>query len=224
VLIKDDTLLWKEKTTDQTLFWRQKVWNNLFKELKQLVESNTTSENNKNNNKNNNNEFLYFLMMNKLIFYSPHVIVDENIAYVCGNLIRSISFNLNSHPNPESTKEINTSDLFTSLHQELKSYTIDILYKYSSILKDKLMPHLSSICSTCISIAQSSPQLTSTKIRYQSLMYLLEICTLYPYYQLFPVKGEVMRGLASIVDDKKRAIRILAAKLRNAWSVISHGQ
>ena len=160
--------------------------------------------------------------MNKLIFYSPHVIVDEHIVYVCGYLIRSISFDLN-HPQHESFQDSkNNSDLILTslLHQELKSFTIDILYKYSSILKDKLIPHLSTICSACISIAQS-PQLT-TKIRHQSLVYLLEICTIYPYYQLFPVKVGVLRGLASIVDDKKRAIRILAAKLRNAWSVISH--
>ena len=40
------------------------------------------------------------------------------------------------------------------------------------------------------------------------------------YARLHPVKPAVMRGLAVACDDNKRAVRMLAAKVRNAFATL----
>jgi hypothetical protein len=42
----------------------------------------------------------------------------------------------------------------------------------------------------------------------------------YPYPKIHPLKATVVKGLGKIIDDKKRVVRILAAKVRNEWLVI----
>ena len=56
--------------------------------------------------------------------------------------------------------------------------------------------------------------------RRQALSCLLDMSARYPYPRLFPLKKAVLKGLQGVVDDKKRAVRILAAKVRNEWTVM----
>lgn len=41
----------------------------------------------------------------------------------------------------------------------------------------------------------------------------------YPY--LHPVKKAVLKGVARVLDDSKRAVRRIAVTVRNEWSVLS---
>lgn len=70
-----------------------------------------------------------------------------------------------------------------------------------------------------VSNPQTAQLSSFAKTRAGALRCLLLMSAL-PYRQLHPVKQTVLRGTALILDDKKRAVRRLAAKVRNEWSVL----
>jgi len=66
-------------------------------------------------------------------------------------------------------------------------------------------------------------ELTSDKdnmeVRIKSLECLFAITSL-PYHILFPYKTKVINALAKTLDDKKRSVRVVAVKCRNAWYIL----
>lgn len=62
----------------------------------------------------------------------------------------------------------------------------------------------------------------SAAMRAQALQCIYELRTL-PYQALHPVRKTVVNGLSFALDDPKRAVRKLAAKVRNAWIVLEKG-
>ena len=40
------------------------------------------------------------------------------------------------------------------------------------------------------------------------------------YARLFPFKALVSRGLVRALDDRKKAVRVLAGRVRNKWIVM----
>ena len=85
-------------------------------------------------------------------------------------------------------------------------------------MKEKMKNHINTIAPACVAMAQKGP---AAKLRCMALECLLKMCELYPYHKLYPVKKIILKGLQNVVDDKKRAIRILAAKVRNEYSVLT---
>lgn len=72
----------------------------------------------------------------------------------------------------------------------------------------------------CINfISQIALVETTARCRLLSLKCLLKIRA-YPYPKIHPLKPIVVKGLGKIIDDRKRVVRILAAKVRNEWLVI----
>ena len=105
------------------------------------------------------------------------------------------------------------------MHQSLQAIAIENVYKFiGDSLNDKMKNHINTIAPACVHIAQTDP---TAKLRGMALECLLQMSRLYSYHKLFPVKKMILKGLHKVLDDKKRAIRILAAKVRNEYSVLN---
>ena len=42
----------------------------------------------------------------------------------------------------------------------------------------------------------------------------------FPYPKIHPYKNKVVKGVGKVTDDRKRAIRLLAARVRNEWLIL----
>ena len=65
-------------------------------------------------------------------------------------------------------------------------------------------------------VSQNDPAARSRSL---ALKCLLKI-RYFPYIKIHPMKMTVVKGLSKVIDDKKRAIRLLGAKVRNEWMII----
>ena len=99
------------------------------------------------------------------------------------------------------------------LERDLKASAVIALKKYISEYSDLLVPHLGAIVPQLLSISQSHPP----RARAASLECLFAISQTTPYITLHPMKIGVVKGLIKTLDDPKVAVRLLAAKARNAW-------
>jgi DNA repair/transcription protein MET18/MMS19 len=55
--------------------------------------------------------------------------------------------------------------------------------------------------------------------RAQALQCLLALASL-PYARLHPVRADVVRALAPVLDDPRRAVRQAAVRVRNRWALL----
>jgi hypothetical protein len=88
-----------------------------------------------------------------------------------------------------------------------------LLHQFSS---DSAIPQLSSQLTTLAPLLVMVAQQASPATRHLALEVLLAL-SVCPYPQLHPVRQVVIRGLARVCDDRKRAVRMLAAKVRNVF-------
>ena len=145
------------------------------------------------------------LTMNSIIQNMPNGIIENNTNVICTLCVRAFS---------TSTDNI-------ELRKYLQAIAIENIYKFiGDALNENIKNHINTIAPACVDIAQNDP---IAKMRCMALECLLQMSRLYPYHKLFPVKKVILKGLQKVVDDKKRAIRILAAKVRNEYSVLSTG-
>ena len=105
-----------------------------------------------------------------------------------------------------------------SLSSELRAAAIANVHTFFSVLHAKFGAHLGTLAPACVELAQT--QAAPAQVRRAALCCLLEMCDLFPFSRLFPVKKAVLKGLQGALDDRKKAVRLLAAKVRNAWSVL----
>jgi hypothetical protein len=82
---------------------------------------------------------------------------------------------------------------------------------------DKFAVYIGSVAPQLIVICQTEPQ---AKVRATALRCLLSLLQL-PYHNIHAVKGNVVKGLQKVTDDNKKAIRLLAAKVRNKYITVS---
>lgn len=61
----------------------------------------------------------------------------------------------------------------------------------------------------------------SAKLRATAVESLSTITDHIIYIKLHPYKKIVQKGLVKVLDDKKRAVRHLAGKVRNKWLMMS---
>jgi hypothetical protein len=71
---------------------------------------------------------------------------------------------------------------------------------------------------TCI-VMQSAQQGPSAAQRFSAAEALLSMAQL-EYPRLHPYKKLVIKGLSAALDDRKAAVRYMAAKARNKWMVL----
>jgi hypothetical protein len=81
---------------------------------------------------------------------------------------------------------------------------------------DASLVQLSAQISTLAPLLVVVAQQASPACRHQALEVLLALSAC-PYPKLHPVRQLVTRGLARVCDDRKRAVRMLAAKVRNVF-------
>ena len=177
-----------------TILWKQKVWSSIFLELeKQLRGCDTNGE----------DVSHLLLVMNRIIHDMPNGIIANNKDIISTLCVRALS----SH----------TVD--KELHQCLQAVAIENVYKFiGDALNEKMKNHINTLAPACVHIAQTNP---TAKMRCMALECLLQMSRLYSYHKLFSVKKLILKGLQKVVDDKKRAVRILAAKVRNEYSVLN---
>lgn len=194
VLLLDTEFIWQK--CKKSMLWKQKVWSTLFKGLEQEVKEADKTGHSK--------EVGHLLLpMCGIIHNISGAIVSTNAASVCTLNVRALGSDCSSSN--------------TKLGTKLRGLATENLCKFGEYLRDKMANHLNAIAPACIAIAQSDP---IAKSRRTALDCLSDICDAYPYHQLFPIQKLVLKGLLSVLDDKKRAVRLQAAKVRNSWSTI----
>jgi hypothetical protein len=95
----------------------------------------------------------------------------------------------------------------------LRHSALDAMQALTRVDSSAAAAHLSSLIPLLMQAA-CADRLPSR--RTQSLEILMFLSTL-PFPQVFPVKARVIKGLARAVDDPKRKVRQLAARVRNEW-------
>jgi hypothetical protein len=76
-----------------------------------------------------------------------------------------------------------------------------------------ILAELATILPIFLKVAQYDNQAMNRQLALKCVSYLVSL----PYPALYPLRKEVIRALGRVIDDKKRAIRMFAAKIRNQW-------
>ena len=194
-LVTDTNSIWRK--SNMTVLWKQKLWSSLFKEIQREMKLTDESSDHL------NNVSTLLLTMCSIINCMPPTIISANSSTICSVSVRALT----------------SSSDNSSVTTKLKALAIENLCKFSECLKEKIVSHLTAVGPACVSIALTE---SIAKSRRLALEYLLDICTSYPYHQIFPIKKLVIKGLQLALDDKKRAVRLLAAKVRNEWCVVGN--
>lgn len=98
-----------------------------------------------------------------------------------------------------------------------RSQCVQLLETLLEFNVEKFSPHVNSIVPELLAVCQREPQ---AKTRAASLRCLLNLLQL-QYHHIHAVKGTVIKGLQKVTDDNKKAIRLLAAKVRNRYITIA---
>lgn len=147
----------------------------------------------------------FSLALLSLLMRMPNLVINDCKSLVCLLCIQTIAF---------SSDRGKQDDCVVS---SLRYLAIELLELHFMVLSDMLVSHLTTLAPACVAIAQNAE---SGRDRRRSLNLLLLICSAYPFHRLYPVQSQVVRGLLEVLNDRKRAVRMLAAKARNEWSVI----
>ena len=138
-----------------------------------------------------------------LLVNMPAVVIHDNRSVLCSLSVQSIA----------SGKDGREDEVIKSV----RGLAVELLEQHFSVLSESLAGHISTIAPACVRLAQTA---APGRDRQRALSLLLLLCSTYPYHKLYPVQSEVVRGLLEVLDDRKRAVRMLAAKVRNEWSVL----
>jgi hypothetical protein len=98
-----------------------------------------------------------------------------------------------------------------------RSQCVQLLETLLEFNVERFSPHVNSIVPELLTICQKEQQ---AKVRAASLRCLLNLLQL-QYHHLHAVKIKVIKGLQKVTDDNKKAIRLLAAKVRNKYITIA---
>lgn len=67
---------------------------------------------------------------------------------------------------------------------------------------------------------QTAAEAPLARVRAAALESLLVITEQVPFMRLYPFKTQVGRQLQRALDDRKKAVRVLAGRVRNKWLVM----
>jgi hypothetical protein len=68
--------------------------------------------------------------------------------------------------------------------------------------------------------SQEATDAPLARVRGAALESLMVVTERIPYTRLFPFKAQVSRQLQRALDDRKKAVRVLAGRVRNKWLVM----
>jgi hypothetical protein len=189
-----------------TSVWKQRLWSKLFPSLLKGLQNSTSNYSQKRS---------YLLSICGLCCGIHNMVLTSSITDLVTVSVQAINAAIT--PLNDTLDAIQQKKDSLVLHS-LKIQSLEIL---EILLKFNVMEfsaHISSIVPLLVKISNTD---TIAKVRALSLKCLLEIINgEIPYSKLHPFKNLVVKGLSNVIDDRKRAVRYLAAKVRNEWIVI----
>lgn len=189
-----------------TSVWKQRLWSKLFPSLLKGLQNSTPNSSQKRS---------YLLSICGLSCGMHNMVLTSSISdlvTVSVQAITAATTPLNDTLNAIQQKK----DSLVLQSLKIQSLEIlEILLKFSVL---EFSTHISSIVPLLVKISDTD---SIAKVRALSLKCLLEIINgEIPYSKLHPFKNLVVKGLSNVIDDRKRLVRYLAAKVRNEWIVI----
>ena len=162
-----------------------------------------------------------------LISGMPHSILSSSIPDVLIISIRALGISCEAYKhsavNLALIAHISAADGINTLCQ-LRSQSLDTLLIIMNMSLEAFSSHIPTVVPLLILIAQKDEL---ARVRVQALQVLLAMVAtdvagklVLPYSRLYPLRKFLIKGLTQVIDDKKRAVRKLAARVRNEWSVV----
>ena len=99
----------------------------------------------------------------------------------------------------------------------LRQHSLELVLVLLRLCPAELAPHSNSIAPVLVSVCAQVD--ASLKARVMALQCLLLMPAM-PYTKLHPLVPLVVKGLYTVLDDDRRSIRSLAARVRNEWLVL----
>ena len=111
-----------------------------------------------------------------------------------------------------------------SILSQLREQSLETIAVVIDSSIDTISTHISSVAPLLVAVAQKD---SKVKLKLLALKILLSFVAgapkfsiAIPYVRLYPVKKMIIKGLGVVIDDRRRIVRKLAAKVRNEWSVL----
>ena len=186
----------------------------------------------------------------ELLVVPPPVAYSESVLMVLVSLLSDLSLPLlqsSTVPLSEialvafkaleisTNKEIKTLRLFDSKASSFSVMAVNCIANLIVIDPALLIPYVSSIIPILVDMTSdygggSAYGVVSSWLRHSCLSCICLFAArsdlsdnskgVIPYSVLFPHKKKVVKGLMPVLNDKKRAVRMLAAKARNMWTTM----
>jgi len=177
--------------------WRQRLWQRMFPTLQAHLEATAAAE--------KSSRVRYLLAICGLAAHMPFALIAEHAVIIATSSIEAL-VKLTTDYNAELESDCNAGCLSQCLQALHLVATSDL-----SILAN----HLNTTVPLLLMLAQISPR---AKNRALAMSCLRDAGSL-PHSRLHPLRSTVLRGLAKVFNDKKRAVRKLAADTRETWTV-----
>lgn len=94
--------------------------------------------------------------------------------------------------------------------------TLETLHELISEASDLVAPQITSMVPALLKLSQYQPKM---KVRIAALK-CLKALTQLPHHFVFPYKSDVIRQLATCLNDKKRLVRKEAVDARCSWFLL----
>jgi hypothetical protein len=193
------------------LFWKQKLWSRFLPPLLDLLKTSSTVPSSTVPSPGagaGSKEQKYLLAICGLACGVNKSVLESSLDELVLVAVRSLESSAVDADNSTASSSSSSSSFRSQCAQLMET-----LLQFNV---DKFAPHIASIAPELIVICQDEPQ---AKVRAASLRCLLALLQL-PYHNIHTIKGLVIRGLLKVTDDNKKAIRLLAAKVRNKYITI----
>jgi hypothetical protein len=182
--------------------WRQRLWQRMFPRLQAYMatsgaDSATTAA--------KSSRIRYLLSICGLAAHMPFALIAEHVDVIATSSLEALI---------KLTVDYN-GDLESECSAGCLSQCLQTLHLVATSDLSILSEHLNKAVPLLLMLAQQSPR---AKNRALALACMQDAGAL-PHSRLHPLRKTVLRGLSKIFNDKKRAVRKLAADTRETWSV-----
>jgi len=177
--------------------WRQRLWQRIFPALQALPPATAAAD--------KTFRIRYLLAICGLAAHMPFALIAEHVELIATSAVDAL-VKLTADYNAELESECNASCL---------SQCLQTLHLVAGCDLSIIADHLNTTVHFLLMLAQNSPRAKNRALA----LSCLQDAGMLPYSRLHPLRSTVVRGLAKIFNDKKRAVRKLAADTREMWSV-----
>lgn len=182
--------------------WRQRLWQRMFPRLQAYM---ATSGAASATAAAKSSRIRYLLSICGLAAHMPFALIAEHVDVIATSSLEALI---------KLTEDYN-GDLESECSAGCLSQCLQTLHLVATSDLSILSEHLNTAVPLLLMLAQQSPR---AKNRALALACMQDAGAL-PHSRLHPLRKTVLRGLSKIFNDKKRAVRKLAADTRETWSV-----